>query len=419
MPKNTTKKNNKGSKNTTSKKVETKKTPVKKVETKKAPVEKVETKVTEKKVEVKKVVKPEKEKKGKIKTLINKVMSNTPFVISLCIIIILIALLILTLCSKRISKTSDGEEIIASVNGENFTADQLYTELKESYGTDALINLIDDYITDKEIQDFTEEDEKYVQEVIDYYKEYAEYYGVDLATFLSSYAGLSGIETEEEFYDYVLNDYKKTLTIKKYIGEKADEKDIKNYYKENYSDKLTVKHILIEVDSEAEDAEKADEEAYNTAVKLIKKLDDTKSDKLDDKFEELVEDYSADTETYSNGGLIEDFGKSDVVEEFWDASYKLKDGKYTAKPVKTSYGYHIILKVSSTPVEEYKDIKDEVRDAYAENELNSDSTLYQLSWDELRKKYKLSFKDDTIKENYEANLKAIEKSKTEEKETEE
>ena len=417
MPKDTTKKNNKGTKSTTSKKVEAKKTPVKKVTEKK-----VETKATEKKVVVKEVAnKKENIRKenntGKLKNLINKVMENTPFVISLCVIVILVALLILAFCIKRVPKTSDGSEIIATINGEKFTADDLYEELKENYGTDTLISLIDEYIADKEIQEFTKENEEYVQEVVKYYKDYAEYYGVDLSTFLSSYAGLTGITTEEEFYNYILKDYKKSLAIIKYIGENTDEDDIKDYYDENYSDSLTVKHILIQVDSEAEDKEAAEKEAYNTAAKLIKKLDDTKSDKLEDKFDELAEDYSDDTETYSNGGLIEDFVKSDVVEEFWDASYELKDGKYTAEPIKTTYGYHVILKISSTPVEEYKNIKDEVRDAYAENELNNDSTLFHKAWDELRNKYKLSFKDDVMKDAYKTLIDSYmntEKTETEE-----
>lgn len=409
MPKNTTKKNTKGTKSTASKKVETKKAPVKKVETKKAdikkePAKKVEAKVTEKKVEVKEVVKNKKGKKeSRVKALITKVMNNTPLVVALCAIVVLIAALILVLCLKRVPKTSNGDEILATVNGKTITANELYESLKENYGTDELVSLIDTYIADKEVE-LTDEHKEYAQEVVDYYKEYAEYYGVDLATFLSSYVGLSGITTEDEFYDYVLEDYKKTIAITNYIGEKASEEDLKEYYKENYSDKLTVKHILIEVDADAEDEDAADEEAYNKAMDLIEELNDTSSKKLDSKFEELAEDNSDDTATYSNGGLIEDFGKADVVEEFWDAAYELEDGEYTSKPVKTSYGYHIILKVSSTPVEEYKDVKDEVKTAYAESLLSEDSTLFAAKWDELRKEYKMSIKDDIIKKTYEKTI---------------
>ena len=407
MPKNTTKKNTKGTKSTASKKVETKKTPVKKVETKKTevkPVEKVEAKVTEKKVEVKEVVKTKKGKKeSKVKVLIAKLMDNTPFVVAACIVVLLLAALILVLCLKRVPKTSKGEEILATLNGKTITANELYEALKEENGTNTLVNIIDTYIADKEVE-ITDEHKEYVKEVVDYYKEYAEYYGVDLATFLANYVGINGITTEDEFSEFVLEDYKKTVAITNYIGEKASEEDLKEYYKENYSDKLTVKHILIEVDAEAEDQDEADEEAYEKAKELIEELNDTSSKKLDSKFEELAEDNSDDTATYSNGGLIEDFSKKDVLEEFWDAAYELEDGEYTSKPIKTSYGYHIILRVGSKPVEKFKDIKDEVKKAYAESLLNADSTLFAAKWDELRKEYKLSIKDDIIKKAYKKTL---------------
>ena len=398
MPKKKDKKNNKG--------VEATKTvKAKKVEAKPVP---------EKKVKVKKVA--NKEKGKKLKAIIAEVSKNVPFVISLCAIVLLVAALILVLCVKRVPKASNGKDILATVNGKTITANELYNSLKKSYGADALINLIDTYIADKEVK-ITDDHKKYVDEVVDYYKEYAEYYKVDLATFLASYVGLNGIETEEQFREYVLEDYKKTLAITNYIGENAKEEDLHNYYKENYSDKLTVKHILIEVDSEAKDKDKAEKEAYDKAMKLIKKLDETSSKKLDKKFEELAEDNSDDTATYSKGGLIENFSKKDVVSEFWKASDKLKDGEYTKEPVKSQYGYHVILKVSSTPVEKYKDIKNDVKKAYAESLLSSDSTLFAKKWDELRKEYKLSIKDDLIKKAYKETLKEatkVQETKTEE-----
>lgn len=411
MPKKSTEKDIKGSKTkttkaTVSKKVETK------TSTKKAPAKVVETKKAEIKETAKPVVKEKSKesKKGKFKSLINEVMSNTPFVISLCAIVILIATLIFTLCTKRVPKTSDGNEVIATVNGKTITTDELYQSLKESYGTDTLINLIDSYIADKEVK-VTDDDKKYVQEVVDYYKDYADYYGTDLSTFLTNYVGLTGISTEDEFYDYVLADYKKTLAVKKFVGDEASEDDLKEYYKNSYSDSLTVKHILIEVDSEAEDTDAAEKEAYDKAVELIKKLDKTDAENIDSKFEELAKDNSDDTATYSNGGLIEDFTKTDVEESFYEAANDLKDGEYTKEPVKTSYGYHIILKVSSTPVEKFENIKDDVRNAYAENLLTTDSTLQISKWDELRKQYKLSIKDDFIKDLYESTInKALNKS---------
>ena len=407
MPKNTTQKDNKGKKTTKASKN------TKAVTSKKVPTKKVETKKIDKIVEVEEVVET---KKGNVKkantslnTLVTKTMNNTPFVIALCVIIVLLAGLIFMLCFKRVPKTSKGNEIIATINGKTITADELYETLKEDHGTDSLINLIDTYIANKEIE-ITEENKEYVQETVDYYKEYAEYYGVDLATFLANYVGLNGITTEEEFYDFVLEDYKKTLVVTNFIANEASEDDLKKHYEENYSDKLTVKHILIEVDAEAEDADEADAEAKKKAKQLIKELNNTSAEDLDKVFEELVEDNSDDTANYSSGGLIVEFSKKDVVEEFWEASYDLKDGEYTSKPVKTTYGYHVILKVSSTPVEKYEDIKDDVKTSYAENLLSEDTTLSVTKWDEIRSQYKMSIKDDIIKKAYETKIEEAKKT---------
>ena len=144
----------------------------------------VETKTVEKK-----------QKKGSKNTVISELKNNTPFLILLCVVVILTAALILLAYSKKVPKTSDGDYIVASVKGKDITANDLYEALKEKNGSDALMHLIDTYIAEKEVK-ITEEDEKYVKEVVDYYKEYAEYYKTDLATFLANYViYISGIET--------------------------------------------------------------------------------------------------------------------------------------------------------------------------------------------------------------------------------
>ncbi len=400
MPKKTEEKNNKGKNKATKTSASKKANNTKKV-----------VKVPETKIEIKEVpVVKQETKKGKKD---DSLMNNTPFIVCMCVIVLLVAMLIFVACTKRVPLTSKGEEVVATIKGKKFTADELYLALKENTGKDSLLNLIDEYISNKEVT-ITEKDKEYVQDVVDYYLEYAEYYQTDLENFLVSYVGITGISTEKEFFEFVEKDYKKTLAIQKYIGDNTSDEEIEKYYKENYTDKLTAKHILIEVDKEAKDAEKAEEEAYDKAVKLIQKLNNTDKKKLDKKFEELAEKNSDDTGTYADGGLIENFSKSDVVEGFYEAASKLKDGEYTKEPVKTEYGYHIILKVSSTPVEKLKDIKDEVKKAYAEAKLAEDSTLFAVKWDELRNEYKLSIKDDFIKSAYKKAIEEAKKPKTEE-----
>ncbi len=408
MPKNTVEKNTKDSKKTTGTTKKTtgtaKKTTTKKaspVKTKNVKSEKKETKVV-KKVEPVKVKPAEKEKKVEIRkeekkdNLITRITSDTPLLVSLCIIVVLIALVIFLACEKRIPKVKNGDEILASVKGKDFTATDLYESLKEQYGTDSLITVIDEYIADKEVT-FTKDDEDYVKEVVDYYKKYADYYGVDLETFLINYVGITGVKTEEEFKNFVTKDYKKTLAVVKFIGDNADKKDLEKYYNENYSDSIKVRHILIQVE---DDNDKA---ALNTAKKVISKLKDEKD--VEKKFIKLAEEYSDDTGSYANGGLIESATITSVVKPFWEAASKLKDGEYTTEPVKTEYGYHVILRLSSTPVEKYEDIEDKVKKAYAESLLQNDQSLQIKKWDELRKQYKLNIIDDEVKSAYEKTIK--------------
>lgn len=311
------------------------------------------------------------------------------------IIIVLLIIIIYLALSKQTPKTKDGKEVVASIKGLEITADDLYEELKDSYGTDALMSIIDTYIADKEVK-ITDEDKEYVDGVIEYYKQYADYYGVSLEDFLAQYVGISGVTTEDEFYDYILADYKKSLAVIKYVGDQLSDDEIQKYYDENYSEKITAKHILIEVSEDV-----SEEDAKAEAAELIKQLNEVKDDseKLNSLFKDLAYKHSADS-TYADGGLIEDFSKTDVVKEFWDASYKLKDGEFTTEPVKTEYGYHIILKVKSSSQDSLKDVKDEVIKSLAESKLSNDTNLQVTAWDELRSKYKLKINDSDIKSLY-------------------
>ena len=415
MPKQTTGKNTKGSKapakkasakkTVASKKNSTKKAiPAKKNVTKKVTPKNAETakKIEAVKTEESVMPKVKEEKKGN--KSVSSLATNTPFAITLCLSIVLLIALIISLCLKVVPKVKNGDEVLVALKGKNITAQKLYEELRTQYGDEAVINMIDSYIADKEVK-VTDDDKKYVDEVVDYYKQYAEYYGTDLSTFLANYVGIKGITTEKDFRKFVLADYKKTLAVQKYIGSKASEKDLKAYYKENFSDTITAKHILISIDKDAEDQEKAEKEALNKAKDIIKQLNKVEKDKLDSKFDSLAEENSDDTATYSKGGLIENFTKKDVEEAFYNAANDLKDGKYTKEPVKTSYGYHIILKVKSTPVEKYSKIKDKVMKEYAQSLITQDPTLSIKKWKELRKKYKMSIKDTEVKKAYKTYVK--------------
>ena len=410
--KKTTKSTSKGAKKTTTantKKVaQAKKAPATKSVTKAKEeiVEKVEAVKVEKVTDTKKVTNNRKDTRDSVilrakRSVQDNWQRRKEFVISIIVIIILVIMVVLLALCKRVPKLKNGEEVLASVKGLNVTADKFYTSLKNSYGTTDVMNQIDQFIADDYVKKFTKDDNKYIDQVVDYYKQYAKYYGVSFEDFLSQYVGISGVTSEKEFRAYVKKDYKKTLALKKYIGSTISEKELKKEYESNYKEKLTVRHILIEINDEV-----SEEDAKKQAEDLIKQLDEVKdnADELEKKFKELAYDNSNDSGTYEDGGLFKDFSKNGVDEAFYNASKKLKKGEYTKEPVKSQYGYHVILKVSSKTTK-YKDVKETIKKDLAEKKLNEDATLQTTAWDELRKKYKLKINDSDVKKNYEKSLK--------------
>ena len=339
-------------------------------------------------------------KKGFVSKTKNTIQRNweerREFVIACIIIVILAIIIVLLALCKRIPKTKNGEEVLASVDGYTITSDKLYQDLKDQYGTTNIINMIDEYIANDYVKKLTKDDEKYVDQVVDYYKQYAEYYGATFEDFLSQYVGIQGVTNEKEFREYVTKDYKKTLAVKKYVASTISEEELKKEFNENYKEKLTVRHILIEVNDET-----SEEDAKKKAEDLINQLNEVKddADKLEKKFKDLAYDNSDDKATYEDGGLFKDFSKSGVDEAFYNASKDLKKGEYTNVPVKSQYGYHVILKVSSK-TNKYKDIKETIKKDLAEKKLNEDSTLQVKSWDKLRKKYKLKINDTDVEKAY-------------------
>lgn len=313
-------------------------------------------------------------------------MKKKLLIASLC------AMLLVTGCGQK-AKLKDGKEVVAEIEGKTITAEDLYDELRSQGGTTVLINMIDEFIANKEIE--TDESAKeYAQNQLDTLKAQYEQSGQDFTAALTS----AGYKNENEFKELLILDYKKNKVVENYISDNLTDEEIQEYYDNDVFGEMTVKHILITPettdDMSEEDTEKAENEAKKKAEEVIEKLNNG------EKFDDLVKEYSDDEGSKDNNGLVENFTKDGVVSEFWDASIELKDGKYTKEPVKSEYGYHVIYRVSQKEKAKLKDVKDDIKEKLVEEKLNSDAELATKTWVEIRKKYKLDIKDDDIKKAY-------------------
>lgn len=314
-------------------------------------------------------------------------MKKKVLLLSLCFL----ALLTAGCKQKEIPKLENGEEIVVEVDGKKVTANDLYDNLKSQYGASAAINLIDKYIADKEIEDNSEAEE-YAKSQVEAIKLSYKQSGGDLDSDLLS----SGYSSIEEYQKVLATNYKMNQVVEKYLADNLTEKEINNYYKDEIFGSMTVRHILIKPDTTdtMTDDEKtaAEATALAKAKELIKKLDDGAN------FEDLAKENSDDG-TASDGGLYANFTKSQVVKEFWNASVALKDGEYSKTPVKTQYGYHVILRVSQENKPKLDAVLDTVKDGLVTEKMKEDNASL-IVWSKLRKQYNMNIYDDDINSIY-------------------
>ena len=150
-----------------------------------------------------------------------------------------------------------------------------------------------------------------------------------------------------------------------------------------------------------EEKTKAEEKAKKKAEKIISELKDGKD------FSKLAKKYSKDSATASKGGDLGYFDLDDMVEEFSNAVKELKVDEYTKEPVKTTYGYHIILKTGEKDKPKLSKVKKDIKDKLTTEKLDSSSTIYYETLMDIREENKVKWNDDTLKKAYEDYMKSL------------
>ena len=169
-------------------------------------------------------------------------------------------------------------------------------------------------------------------------------------------AAKSNIENTPEYKQQlaiIKENLAKQLYVQDYLKDKVNDNAIKAEYEKLKKDnkgkeEVHARHILVKTEDEAKD--------------IIKKLNGGAN------FEELAKEKSIDPSA-KNGGDIGYFAQGELVPAFSDAAFKLDKGTYTKEPVKTQFGWHVIMVEDkrTRTVPELKAIQDRIRSSLAQD----------------------------------------------------
>lgn len=308
-----------------------------------------------------------------------------------------IVLLLVTGCGK-VPKLQDGKDAVVSLNDGGISVDDLYEKMKNTYALNELMNMVDEKILNAKYKT-TSEETSYIDNMVSQTEMYYQYfyntsYGSYEAFILDQY----GAKNVEELKKKFALDYKRNLVVDEYAKSLVSDSDIKSYYDKNVVGDMKASHILITVDyaENASDDEKsaAEEKALNTANEVITKLNNGED------FSTLAKEYSKDGSA-SNGGDVGFFNEGDMEKEFYEACKSLEVGKYTTSPVKTQYGYHIILKTEQKEKDTLDNWKEKIVDTLADEKKSADSDLGYKALIKLRKDNGMNINDKELQSQYE------------------
>ena len=310
--------------------------------------------------------------------------------------IMLCTLMALTITGcKDNPELENKNEAVVSFNEKTFniTANDLYDYLKEKYGTNYIIEEMDQKILDKEYPT----DDNANQHVDNQVETYKMFYGGEsgLLETLRNY----GYNSLDEFKSNILLNYKRELATKDYIRKNITESEINKYYENKMFGDISASHILIKIDTNSDMTEEEKKEAETKANEKVEEVLSKLGEGQD--FHELAQIYSEDTATASNGGRLESFNKGEMEASFENAAMNLKVNEYTKKAIKTSYGYHIIYKDSEKEKASLETVKETIIEKLIDEKLNDDTKLQYKALIELRESYGLVIHDEVLNNQYE------------------
>lgn len=155
---------------------------------------------------------------------------------------------------------------------------------------------------------------------------------------------------KDALYKQELDRAKEGILLKVYQEKlfdtiKIDPSKVQAFYDQNKNEfvrpaRVQARHILVKTEKEAKD--------------IIASLAKLGGKALEDKFSEIAKEKSLDQSSAAQGGEVGWFEQNTVVKPFADAAFSLKNGEVTKTPVRTDFGYHVILRENYQPREQLK-----------------------------------------------------------------
>ncbi|MDD5491079.1 MAG: peptidylprolyl isomerase [bacterium] len=159
---------------------------------------------------------------------------------------------------------------------------------------------------------------------------------------------------------------------------KPSEAEAKNYYDQHKNEfagpeRVKVAHILVK--------EKA--QADQVLAQLKKGAD----------FSQLAKEFSIDSSSSKAGGVMEYFGKGEMVPDFEKGAFALTTPGQISEPVKTAFGYHIIKLIDKKAAGEKS-----FEEAKAEVERTVEKNKFDQWLESLKKKWHVKINYENLKE---------------------
>ena len=321
------------------------------------------------------------------------------------VLILGVCSLLLCGCGKIPTLSNGDEAVVTFKDGDMISANDFYEEIKNSYGLDTLINMIDKYVFEKEFPDEIENAEAYGEASVD---QLISYTGSeeDALTYVQQYYGY---QTLDAYKNFAYIGYLQSIAIEQYVKDNITDEELEEYYENDVYPDMTISHILITpdvTDDMSEDEQTEAEDAAKAQIEdIIAELNEAKEngEDIEEVFANLAEEYSEDDDTKDDGGNLGEINIGDLdsnYDELIKAASELEDGEYSTEVITTELGYHVILKTKTGEKASYDDSVDSMKDAIAQDKLSTDQSLMVDAIRYYRDLYELDIIDSEMDSQY-------------------